>query len=176
MLNPLADATNLNERRRSWPRKHNVRGLGRGLAALIGDVGTEAAPREANAAPRRAPLEHLRPNPRNPRRNFADAELDELARLDPAQGPDSAGRGAARRAASRHLTRSWRASDAGGPRNGPGSPRYRSCWSRSTTELRSNLRSSRTCNAKTSMRSRRQPVIKISSMNTIIHKLNLLTL
>ena len=53
--------------------------LGRGLAALIGDVGTEAAPARGESAPRRAPLEHLRPNPRNPRRNFADAELDELA-------------------------------------------------------------------------------------------------
>jgi ParB family chromosome partitioning protein len=53
--------------------------LGRGLAALIGDVGTEAAPARGESAPRRAPLEHLRPNPRNPRRNFGDAELDELA-------------------------------------------------------------------------------------------------
>src|ERR1700722_9024072 len=53
--------------------------LGRGLAALIGDVDTEAAPARGDSAPRRAPLEHLRPNPRNPRRNFADAELDELA-------------------------------------------------------------------------------------------------
>ncbi len=53
--------------------------LGRGLAALIGDVGTEAAPTRGEGAPRRAPLEHLRPNPRNPRRNFSEAELDELA-------------------------------------------------------------------------------------------------
>lgn len=53
--------------------------LGRGLAALIGDVGTEAAPSRGESAPRRAALEHLRPNPRNPRRNFPDAELDELA-------------------------------------------------------------------------------------------------
>jgi ParB family chromosome partitioning protein len=53
--------------------------LGRGLAALIGDVGTEAAPSRGEAAPRRAPLEQIRPNPRNPRRNFPDAELDELA-------------------------------------------------------------------------------------------------
>src|SRR5262249_59969163 len=28
---------------------------------------------------RRVPIEYLRPNPRNPRRNFSDAELDELA-------------------------------------------------------------------------------------------------
>jgi ParB family chromosome partitioning protein len=53
--------------------------LGRGLAALIGDVGTEAAPARTDASPRRAPLELIRPNPRNPRRNFPDAELEELA-------------------------------------------------------------------------------------------------
>ena len=53
--------------------------LGRGLAALIGDVGTEAAPSRGESAPRRAALELLRPNPRNPRRSFPDAELDELA-------------------------------------------------------------------------------------------------
>ncbi|MBV8448104.1 MAG: ParB/RepB/Spo0J family partition protein [Hyphomicrobiales bacterium] len=53
--------------------------LGRGLATLIGDVGTETAPAKSEFVPRRAPVEHLRPNPRNPRRNFADAELDELA-------------------------------------------------------------------------------------------------
>jgi len=53
--------------------------LGRGLAALIGDVGADLAPSRPEAAPRRAPVELLRPNPRNPRRNFPEAELDELA-------------------------------------------------------------------------------------------------
>jgi ParB family chromosome partitioning protein len=54
--------------------------LGRGLAALIGDVGEEnsTAP-EPGRRPRRAPIENLRPNPRNPRKLFTDAELDELA-------------------------------------------------------------------------------------------------
>jgi ParB family chromosome partitioning protein len=59
--------------------------LGRGLAALIGDVGEET--RKATAAPqsggtrgqRRAPVEFLRPNPRNPRRDFPEADLDDLA-------------------------------------------------------------------------------------------------
>jgi ParB family transcriptional regulator, chromosome partitioning protein len=53
--------------------------LGRGLAALIGDVGDEGqtTPGEGRK-PRRAPIESLRPNPRNPRRAFSDAELDEL--------------------------------------------------------------------------------------------------
>jgi ParB family transcriptional regulator, chromosome partitioning protein len=53
--------------------------LGRGLAALIGDVGDESAALERTRSARRVPIEFLRPNPRNPRRLFADAELDELA-------------------------------------------------------------------------------------------------
>jgi ParB family transcriptional regulator, chromosome partitioning protein len=54
--------------------------LGRGLAALIGDVGDEAkASAERTRSQRRVPIEFLRPNPRNPRRVFSDAELDELA-------------------------------------------------------------------------------------------------
>jgi ParB family chromosome partitioning protein len=53
--------------------------LGRGLAALIGDVGDEAAVIERARNQRRVPIEFVSPNPRNPRRAFADAELDELA-------------------------------------------------------------------------------------------------
>jgi len=54
--------------------------LGRGLAALMGDVGAEATTTPERArTQRRVPIEYLRPNPRNPRRNFSDAELDELA-------------------------------------------------------------------------------------------------
>jgi ParB family chromosome partitioning protein len=53
--------------------------LGRGLAALIGDVGEENSVTDGNRKPRRAPIENLRPNPRNPRRLFTDGELDELA-------------------------------------------------------------------------------------------------
>ena len=60
--------------------------LGRGLAALIGDVGNDAVPSRSETTPRRAPLEHLRPNPRNPRRNFQEAELDELARSIQSKG------------------------------------------------------------------------------------------
>ncbi len=59
--------------------EHHSR-LGRGLASLIGDVGDESAtPAETGRKPRRAPIESLRPNPRNPRKNFTDAELGELA-------------------------------------------------------------------------------------------------
>jgi ParB family chromosome partitioning protein len=53
--------------------------LGRGLAALIGDVGDENAALERTRSARRVPIEFLRPNPRNPRRQFAEHELDELA-------------------------------------------------------------------------------------------------
>ena len=53
--------------------------LGRGLAALIGDVGAEATTSDRARAQRRVPIEFLKPNPRNPRRNFSDTELDELA-------------------------------------------------------------------------------------------------
>jgi ParB family chromosome partitioning protein len=53
--------------------------LGRGLASLIGDVGEETSAGDAGRKPRRAAIENLRPNPRNPRRTFSDAELSDLA-------------------------------------------------------------------------------------------------
>jgi ParB family chromosome partitioning protein len=53
--------------------------LGRGLASLIGDVGGEAAHVDRPRAQRKVPIEFLKPNPRNPRRAFADTELGELA-------------------------------------------------------------------------------------------------
>ncbi len=52
--------------------------LGRGLAALIGDVGDER-PLDRRHGQRRLPTGSLRPNARNPRREFPNAELDELA-------------------------------------------------------------------------------------------------
>jgi ParB family transcriptional regulator, chromosome partitioning protein len=52
--------------------------LGRGLAALIGDVGDESSV-ERPRAQRRLPTSALRPNARNPRRSFAAADLEELA-------------------------------------------------------------------------------------------------
>ncbi len=53
--------------------------LGRGLAALLGGAeanpqGTATAPR----APKKVPIEFLRPNPRNPRKQFGEDQLDEL--------------------------------------------------------------------------------------------------
>jgi ParB family chromosome partitioning protein len=53
--------------------------LGRGLAALMGDVGEETAAPERSRSQRRVPIEFVHPNPRNPRRNFFETELDELA-------------------------------------------------------------------------------------------------
>jgi ParB family chromosome partitioning protein len=53
--------------------------LGRGLAALIGDVGQESqSATERKRDQRRVPIEFLRPNPRNPRRTFPETELEEL--------------------------------------------------------------------------------------------------
>ena len=52
--------------------------LGRGLASLMGDVGGAVAV-ERPRAQRKVPIEYLKPNPRNPRRAFSDAELGELS-------------------------------------------------------------------------------------------------
>jgi ParB family chromosome partitioning protein len=54
--------------------------LGRGLAALIGDVDTEKQAVERARGQRRVPIEMLSPNPRNPRKTFAEEELGDLAR------------------------------------------------------------------------------------------------
>ncbi|MGL4323855.1 MAG: ParB/RepB/Spo0J family partition protein [Beijerinckiaceae bacterium] len=56
--------------------------LGRGLAALIGDVAVDAGQSSAasnNRGPRKIPVEFLRPNPKNPRRTFTESELEDLA-------------------------------------------------------------------------------------------------
>jgi ParB family chromosome partitioning protein len=52
--------------------------LGRGLAALIGDMGTEASVPDRARAQRRMPLAFLRPNPRNPRQFYDASDLDDL--------------------------------------------------------------------------------------------------
>jgi ParB family chromosome partitioning protein len=55
--------------------------LGRGLAALIGDVGDEfsAQARQVGASTQKVPIEFLRPNPRNPRKIFNAEALEDLA-------------------------------------------------------------------------------------------------
>lgn len=58
--------------------------LGRGLAALIGDpVSMTSAGRRPAAdmrADRKAPIEHIRANPNNPRRRFDESDLADLSR------------------------------------------------------------------------------------------------
>ena len=56
------------------------RGLGRGLSALMADVGPEPeAAGTARAPEREIPIEKIFPNPEQPRRSFAPEALDELA-------------------------------------------------------------------------------------------------
>jgi ParB family chromosome partitioning protein len=52
--------------------------LGRGLASLMGEVSEESPTADSARKPRRAPIENLKANPRNPRRAFTEAELNEL--------------------------------------------------------------------------------------------------
>lgn len=81
--------------------------LGRGLAALMGEMGEPQAPvgrgvaADRRGGPRRIPIEHVRPNPRNPRRVFLEDGLDDLTAsirekgiiqpivVRPLKGPDS---------------------------------------------------------------------------------------
>jgi ParB family chromosome partitioning protein len=54
--------------------------LGRGLASLIGDnVPVNGRVLPANGESRMVPIDRVRPSPLNPRKNFGDVELDELA-------------------------------------------------------------------------------------------------
>ncbi|WP_445502592.1 ParB/RepB/Spo0J family partition protein [Microvirga sp. G4-2] len=58
-----------------------AKSLGRGLAALIGEVGAEIGTMQSSSnkgGQKKVPVEFLRPNPRNPRKVFEDAELQEL--------------------------------------------------------------------------------------------------
>ncbi len=63
--------------------KKKSRGLGRGLSALMADVGPEASTTGGDALPRRAdlmvPIEDVVPNPDQPRRTFTADQLDDLA-------------------------------------------------------------------------------------------------
>ncbi len=52
--------------------------LGRGLAALIGDTVDENSAIQRARGQRSVPIEFVRANPLNPRKYFAEAELDEL--------------------------------------------------------------------------------------------------
>ena len=56
--------------------------LGRGLAALIGEIDQPSAAQSkpAISADRLVPIEHVSRNPRNPRRSFDPADLEDLSR------------------------------------------------------------------------------------------------
>ncbi len=56
------------------------RRLGRGLAALIGDDTSEEAVVQDIRSLRHVPVELLHPNPNNPRKHFAEEELENLAK------------------------------------------------------------------------------------------------
>lgn len=63
---------------------HSRKRLGRGLAALIGEMdkpapSEAAAPTPAASADKKIPIEFIQPNPRNPRRHFPEADLADLA-------------------------------------------------------------------------------------------------
>src|SRR5688572_11797107 len=56
--------------------------LGRGLAALIGEMDKPVQPNAATprvGADNKVPIELVGPNPRNPRRHFGESELADLA-------------------------------------------------------------------------------------------------
>jgi ParB family chromosome partitioning protein len=54
--------------------------LGRGLAALIGDASTGEAAEDQSRSLRQMPIEFLTASPNNPRKSFAEADLEDLAR------------------------------------------------------------------------------------------------
>ena len=54
---------------------HRSPRLGRGLAALIGDASDETM---SLGQAKKVPIEFMRPNPRNPRRDFREEDLDDL--------------------------------------------------------------------------------------------------
>lgn len=61
------------------PRTEHRPRLGRGLAALLATPGEEPTAFARSRGVRKTPIEFLRPNPRNPRRRFDAADLEELA-------------------------------------------------------------------------------------------------
>lgn len=55
------------------------RRLGRGLAALLGDIAEPEIAAAERTGSKRVPIELVHPNPRNPRRSFREEDLAELA-------------------------------------------------------------------------------------------------
>lgn len=62
--------------------KGKKRGLGRGLSALMADVGSDVGSTSSGAPARGAqevPIERIKPNPNQPRRRFSEEDLKDLA-------------------------------------------------------------------------------------------------
>ena len=134
--------------------------LGRGLAALIGDVGDEAAvgrARRAQPAPRadRIPAPQSAqsaPHVRRRRARRACASIRERGIIQPIVVRTLRG--------ATTDTRSSPASGAGARRSAPACTTCRSSCSRSSDARRSSSRSSRTCSAPISMRWKRRAAIR----------------
>jgi ParB family chromosome partitioning protein len=63
--------------------------LGRGLAALIGEIDRPAEERKAPVPiERNVPIEFVTRNPRNPRRMFSEGDLEDLAQSIKEHGVD----------------------------------------------------------------------------------------
>ena len=64
-------------------KRHERRGLGRGLSALMSDVAADTAPASEGGSATRAeqilPIEKIVPNPDQPRRDFPAQDMDDLA-------------------------------------------------------------------------------------------------
>jgi len=79
MMNTLGKPDSAAETENVSGRESGPSRLGRGLAALIGDVDTEKQAVERARGQRRIPIEFLRANPRNPRKSFGEEDLADLA-------------------------------------------------------------------------------------------------
>ena len=132
--------------------------LGRGFAALIGDVGDDR-PRWSAARQRRVPIEFLETQFAQSARRIRRSGLEELAawirgaRHHPAD-PGLAARGAADQYEIVAGERRWRAAQRAGLHDVP------IVLSRSAIARRSSSRSSRTCSAPISTRSKRRSAIR----------------
>lgn len=64
-------------------KKHERRGLGRGLSALMSDVAIDSTPGQSQAeqshSDQSIPIEKIAPNPDQPRRDFPKQDLEDLA-------------------------------------------------------------------------------------------------
>ena len=142
--------------------------LGRGLAALIGDVGAEVAVDRARAAQPAQGADRVRA-----RQSAQSAQAVLRRRARRACRPRSASaasssRSWCARARRATISRSSPASGAGARRSAPACTRCRSSCSTSATARRSSLRSSRTCSAPISIRWKRRAAISRSPTSSII--------